>query len=178
MTSQPPSTGPVTIRRAAVRDAEAMLGIYNHEVENFITTTDMVPRTLDQQRTWIEERSGAFAAIVAVLADGEDGEQVVGFASLSKFKERAAYSPTVENSVYVSRAHSGAGIGRLLMDRLIEDARDGGFHSIIARVEASSAASRALHRACGFELVGVEREVGRKLGRWLDIAILQLMLRP
>jgi phosphinothricin acetyltransferase len=176
MSSQPAPVGPVTIRRAAAGDAEAMRGIYNYEVENFVTTTDMVPRTLDQQRVWIDERSGAFAAIVAVLADGEPDEQVVGFASLSKFKERAAYSPTVENSVYVSRSHSGAGIGRILMDRLIEDAREGGFHSIIARIESSSEASRALHRACGFELVGVEREVGRKFGRWLDIAILQLML--
>lgn len=176
MSSQPPSTGPVAIRRADVRDAEAMRVIYNHEVENFVTTTDMVPRTLAQQRAWIEERSGAFAAIVAVLDDGEHDEQVVGFASLSKFKDRAAYSPTVENSVYVDRSHGGAGIGRALMERLIHDAREGGFHSMIARVESSSEASRALHLACGFELVGVEREVGRKFGRWLDIAILQLML--
>lgn len=153
-----------------------MRAIYNHEVQNFITTTDMVPRSLEQQRAWIDDRSGAFAAVVAVIADASADEQVVGFASLSKFKERAAYSPTVENSVYVSRAHSGLGIGRALMDRLIEDARQGGFHSMIARVEASSEASRALHRACGFELIGVERQVGRKLGRWLDIAILQLML--
>jgi phosphinothricin acetyltransferase len=59
---------------------------------------------------------------------------------------------------------------------LIVDARESGFHSMIARIEARSEASRALHRACGFELVGVEREVGRKFGRWLDVATLQLML--
>jgi len=176
MSAATASTGPVTIRRAAARDAEAMRSIYNHEVENHVTTMDMVPRSLDDQRAWIADRSGAFAAIVAVLDDGTDDELVVGFASLSKFKERAAYSPTVEDSVYVSRDHGGLGIGRSLMERLIEEAREGGFHSIIARVEASSEASRALHRACGFDLVGVERQVGRKFGRWLDVAILQLML--
>ncbi len=168
----------VTIRVATRGDAEAMRAIYNHEVENFTTTLDMVPRSLADQQAWIAARSGAFAAIVAVVDDAEeDGDvDVVGFASLSPFKDRPAYSPTVENSIYVSRSHAGFGIGRKLMDRLIADARDSGFHSMIARVETSGEASLALHRACGFQLVGVEKQVGRKFGRWLDVATLQLML--
>jgi phosphinothricin acetyltransferase len=68
------------------------------------------------------------------------------------------------------------GIGTLLMDRLIEIARESGFHSIVARIEASGTASRALHASRGFELVGIERQVGRKFNRWLDVAIMQLML--
>jgi phosphinothricin acetyltransferase len=110
-----------------------------------------------------------------VAVDSSDGE-VVGFASLSPYKERAAYRTTVEDSVYVGREFAGRGIGRLLMTHLIEVARDSGFHSMIGRVEATSTASRALHAACGFELVGIEREVGRKFNRWLDIAVMQLML--
>ena len=78
--------------------------------------------------------------------------------------------------MYVSRLHAGTGVGRRLMDHLIEVARDSGFHSVIARIEASSTASRTLHERCGFELVGVEREVGRKFNRWLDVAVMQLML--
>ena len=115
--------------------------------------------------------------VVATLpaTDGKQGA-VVGFASLSPYKERAAYRTTVENSVYVSRDHGGLGIGRALMEHLIDVARTSGFHSIIARIEASSEPSRALHRSCGFELLGVEREVGRKFNRWLDVAVLQLML--
>ena len=100
----------------------------------------------------------------------------MGFASLSPYKERAAYRTTVENSVYVSRDHGGMGIGMALMTHLIDVARDSGFHSMIARIESSSEASRALHRKCGFELVGVEREVGRKFNRWLGTAVMQLML--
>lgn len=179
MSSSPTRRAAITLRAAERADAEAMRAIYNHEVENHTTTLDMVPRSLEQQEAWIDRRSGAFEAIVAVTTtelDHADAGTVVGFASLSPFKERPAYSPTVENSVYVDRAHSGHGIGRLLMDRLINDARDSGFHSMIARIEASGEASRALHRACGFELVGVEREVGRKFGRWLDMATMQLML--
>ena len=103
-------------------------------------------------------------------------DRVVGFASLSPYKERAAYRTTVEDSVYVSREHPRLGIGRTLMEHVIGIARDSGFHSIIARIEASGTASRALHEACGFELVGIEREVGRKFNRWLDVAIMQLLL--
>ena len=78
--------------------------------------------------------------------------------------------------MYVSRQHAGLGIGRTLMDHLIERARSSGFHSMIARIEASGQASLALHRACGFEMVGIERQVGRKFGKWLDVASMQLML--
>ncbi len=164
----------IATRLATIDDAAAIRAIYNHEVENHTTTLDMVPRSLDDQRTWIAQRSGAFSAVVAVA--GDEADAVVGFASMSPYRERAAYSPTVEDSIYVSRAHGGAGIGRLLMNDLIETARGSGFHSMVARIEASGAASRALHRACGFELVGIERQVGRKFGRWLDVAIMQLML--
>ena len=169
------STG-VAVRPAALDDAEAMLAIYNHEVENFTSTFDIVPRTLDAQRDWLAERSGAFAAVVATIENRDGTPVVVGFAALSPYKERAAYRTTVENSVYVSRNHGGLGIGRALMDHLIEVARDSGFHAVIARIEASSEASLALHSACGFELVGVEREVGRKFNRWLSTAVMQLML--
>jgi phosphinothricin acetyltransferase len=159
------------VRLATLDDAAALLAIYNAEVTGHVTTFDLVPRTLAEQRQWIAQRSGAFSAIVATI----DGA-VVGFASLSPYKERPAYSTTVENSVYVSRAHSRTGIGSTLMSHLIEIARESGFHAIVARIEASGTASRGLHASCGFELVGVERQVGRKFNRWLDVAIMQLML--
>ena len=164
---------PFTIRTATLADAGAMLEIYNREVLETTATFDLVARTLDQQRDWLSARSGAFAAIVAIDAATR---QVVGFAALSPYKERAAYSTTVENSVYVHRDFGGRGVGKALMLHLVEVARESGFHSIIARIEASGAASRALHASVGFELVGVEREVGRKFRRWLSVAVMQKML--
>lgn len=176
-TGQPTGQRPtVTIRLAIESDAASILEIYNHEVENHTSTFDIVPRTLDEQRSWLRERSGAFAAVVATIPNRDGGPAVVGFASLSPYKERAAYRTTVENSIYVSREHSGLGIGRTVMTHLIEVARGSGFHSMIARIEANSEASRALHQACGFVLVGVETEVGRKFNRWLSTAVMQLML--
>jgi L-amino acid N-acyltransferase len=168
-----------TIRLAIADDAEPIMEIYNREVTGSTATFDLVARSLEDQRAWLAARSGAFSAIVAVIAgDGRDvlGGEVVGFASLSPYKERAAYRTTVEDSVYVHRDHTGRGIGRLLLSGLVDIARHSGFHSVIARIEAGGVASRALHTSCGFDLVGVERQVGRKFGRWLDVAVMQIVL--
>jgi L-amino acid N-acyltransferase len=160
----------VRIRLAEASDAEAIRAIYNLEVTTATSTFDLVPRTRAEQEAWLAARTGAFAAIVAV-----DGEEVVGFASLSPYKERAAYRTTVEDSVYVARHRYGEGIGRLLLSHVVEAARVSGFHTVMARIEAGGAASRALHVSCGFELVGIEREVGRKFSTWLDVAVMQLV---
>ena len=162
----------VAIRLATTADAVAIAEIYNREVMQTTATFDLVPRTIEQQREWLAARSGAFAAIVAV----DEARRVVGFASLSPYKERAAYRTTVEDSVYVHQDCTGRGIGKALLGRLVEVARESGFHSMIGRIEASGDASRALHASCGFELVGIEREVGRKFNRWLSVAVMQLML--
>jgi phosphinothricin acetyltransferase len=161
----------VELRPARLDDAAAIRAIYNYEVANTTSTFDLVPRSLVEQRDWLAERSGAFSAVVAA----RDGA-VIGFASLSPYKERAAYRTTVEDSVYVDRAHHGQGAGRLLLDAIVDVARSSGFHAVMARIEASGVASRALHASAGFELVGIEREVGRKFNRWLDVVLMQLML--
>lgn len=166
----PPAT---TVRPATLADAAEIAEIYNREVTETTATFDLVPRTLRDQRDWLAARSGAFAAIVA---EEDASGRVIGFASLSPYKERAAYRTTVEDSVYVHREFGGRGVGKLLMSHLITVARATGFHAIVARVEAGSEASRALHEACGFELVGIEREIGRKFNRWLDVAVYQRML--
>ncbi len=163
----------VVLRPAIVADASAIIEIYNREVMQTTATFDLVPRTLEEQQQWITARSGAFAAIVAV---DDTTRQVVGFASLSPYKERPAYRTTVEDSVYVHRDFGGRGIGSALLGRLIDIARESGFHSIIGRIEVGGDASRALHARCGFELVGIEREVGRKFNRWLSVAVMQKML--
>ena len=162
----------LSIREATSDDAEAIRLIYNHEVENETSTMDLVPRTLEVQREWIAARSGAFCAIVAVDSAGT----ILGFGALSEYKDRSGYRSTVENSVYVHRDVARRGIGRQLLLHLIETATVSGFHSVIARIESQSLASRGLHESCGFELVGVERQVARKFGKWLDIAVMQKII--
>jgi phosphinothricin acetyltransferase len=162
----------VSLRTAEARDAEAIADIYNYEVEHTTATFDLVPRSIEAQREWIAARTGAFSAIVA--DDREHG--VVGFAALSTYRDRAGYRTTVENSVYVHRDHQRRGIGKLLLAGLLDVARDSGFHTVIARIDSQGQGSIALHRSLGFVEVGVEREIGRKFGRWLDSVIMQRML--
>ncbi|MGA1453867.1 MAG: GNAT family N-acetyltransferase, partial [Ilumatobacteraceae bacterium] len=101
---------------------------------------------------------------------------VLGFAALSTYRDRAGYRTTVENSVYVHRDHQRRGVGRLLLTALLDVARSSGFHTVIARIDSQSVGSIALHKSLGFVEVGVERQIGRKFGRWLDSIIMQRFL--
>ena len=160
------------LRLAEPTDAEAIRAIYNVEVAGSTVTFDLVPRTLTEQVAWIAEHSGGHPAVVAL----DDAGEIVGFGSLSPYKERPAYFPTVEDSVYVRGDQRGAGVGRALLEELVRLAGHFGYHSVVARIVGGHDASIRLHAAYGFELVGVEREVGRKLGRWLDVVVMQRML--
>ncbi len=186
------------LRLVEPEDAEAIRSIYNHEVSSGTNTFDLVDRSFEEQRIWVDRHRGAHPAIVAVAGgevagcalsgaggargagavatSGPTEEQVLGFAVLSPFRDRAAYATTVEDSVYVHGDHRGKGIGRALLDELLRLAAAHGFHTVIARISSTNQPSIRLHRACGFELVGVEREVGRKHGHWLDVVELQRML--
>jgi phosphinothricin acetyltransferase len=159
------------IRRATLADAEAMRQIYNLEVTGSTATLDLVPRSVEEQAAWMVAHSGVYPVVVAV-----EGGEVIGFASLSPYRPRPGYATAVEDSIYVAGDHRGQGIGRALLGEAVGMARTHGFHSIVARVSATQQASVALHKACGFDFVGVEREIGRKFGRWIDVAILQLLL--
>jgi L-amino acid N-acyltransferase YncA len=159
-------------RLATVADEYAIRTIYNREVVSTTVTFDLVPRTRDDQVAWLADHSGAHPAIVAV----DDAGLVAGFGSLSPYRSRPAYSTSVEDSVYVDEGYRGQGVGRLLLAELVRLAEAHGFHTVIARVVGGHQVSIALHESCGFELVGVEREVGRKFGRWLDVALMQRLL--
>jgi L-amino acid N-acyltransferase YncA len=187
------------LRLVEPEDAEAIRSIYNHEVSSGTNTFDLVARSPEEQRIWVDRHRGAHPAIVAVeggagasapggagaaggpapsviATSGPARERVLGFAVVSPFRDRAAYATTVEDSVYVHSDHRGRGIGRALLDELLRLAAAHGFHAVIARISSMNQPSIRLHRACGFVLVGVEREVGRKHGHWLDVVELQRML--
>jgi phosphinothricin acetyltransferase len=162
------------VRLATRDDAEAVMDIYNREVVGSTVTFDMVPRTLEDQLQWLDEHSGAHPAVVAV----DDQDRVRGFGSLSPYRSRPAYRMTVEDSVYIHGDARGQGVGKLLLSELLVVAEAHGFHSVMARIVDGHEASIALHRSCGFDLIGVERQVGRKFARWLDVALMQRILGP
>lgn len=159
------------VRLATLADAEGIRAIYNREVLEGTATFDLRPRSAEDQRRWLTERSGAHAVMVAV-----EGDEVLGFGSLSAYRDRPAYSTTVEDSVYVAPDHQGKGVGRAVLEALVEAAEQRGFHTVIGRISSGNEASVALHQRCGFTVVGVEREVGRKFRRWLDVTVVQKVL--
>jgi L-amino acid N-acyltransferase len=163
---------PMIYRLARDDDSEAIRAIYNREVLGSTVTFDLVARTPEDQVAWMDEHSGAHPAVVAV----SDKEQVCGFGSLSPWRPRPAYRTSVEDSVYVDPAFQGLGVGKGLLSELLRLADSHGFHAVLARIVGGHEASIGLHKACGFEVVGVEKEVGRKFGRWLDVVLMELLI--
>jgi phosphinothricin acetyltransferase len=159
------------VRAAEDGDLPAIADIYNDAVLNSTATFDTEPATLEGQQRWLSEHRYPYAVLVA----GQDDE-VVGWASLRLYRLKEAYRFTAEDSVYVRSDMQGGGIGALLLARLLEAAAENGFRTVIARIAAPNPASVRLHRRFGFRRVGVEREVGRKFGRWLDVVVMQKAL--
>ena len=163
--------GQLLIRAATEADLPSVLAIYNYEVMNGVATFDTVPRTLDDQMAWLTEHAHPYCALVA-----ERAGEILGYGSLSRYKDRPAYDLTVEDTVYVHQDHRREGIGRVLLAALILEGRKRGFHAILGRITGENEASIELHRACGFVDAGRELEVGQKFGRWLDVVTMQLMV--
>lgn len=162
----------IIIRPAAEADLPQLLDIYNHVILNTTAVYQYTPQTLEMRRTWYDAKQKDGHPVFAA----EEGGKIVGFSSYGPFRAWAAYKYTVENSVYVSEDKRGKGIGKLLLQPLIEAAGRQGLHAIIAGIDASNASSIRLHQSFGFEEVAHFRQVGYKFGRWLDLKFLQLLL--
>ena len=170
----PPSvrSEPATaLRPATEADLVAINDIYNHYVLHSTCTYQEEPETLDARRQWFHRHGEKHPVIVAEV----DG-QLVGWGSLSAYHARSAYRRTVENSVYIHHQYHRRGIGSLLLQELINRARNLGHHAIIAGADTEQTASIALHRRFHFQEVGCMRQVGFKFGRWLDVIYLELIL--
>jgi len=161
----------VTIRGAALSDAAAICEIHNQGIVDRVATLDTTLRTPDDVRSWLADRGPRRPVIVADV----DGA-VAGWASLNRFNPRAAYDHVADFSVYVDRASRGKGIGRRLLDRLVELARECGYHKMVLSALASNDAGIALYTRAGFARVGVYHEQGVLDGAWVDTLIMEKLL--
>ena len=134
-------------------------------------TFDLKPETLGRRRKWFSEHGGPYPLIVA-----ERQVRVLGYASLSRFRDKPGYSKSAEDSVYVHRDFQGKGVGGLLMKEILARAVMLGFHTIIAGIVPPNEASVRLHEGLGFVRVGDFKEVGFKFSRWQDVTFYQLFL--
>ncbi len=164
----------LTIRRAALPDLEAITEIYNQAILNTVATFDTETKTAGGQRAWFEQHGDRHPILVA-----EQDGVIVGWASLSAWSDRCAYSDTAEISLYVEESHRNKGIGRKLSEAAIKAGRDAGIHVLIARIAEGNADSIHIAESQGFEHIGIMREVGRKFGKLLDVYLMQKLLdRP
>ncbi len=165
------TSGPLVIRPLADDDLASLVAIYN---EVIATTTAIYrddPVSLDDRMVWARARQDAGFPVEVATRD----DDVVGFASFGPFDPFPGYRHTVEHSVHVRADQRGRGVGRSLVLRMVDAARTGGWHALVARVDADNTASLALHEGLGFERVGQLRQVGRKFDRWLDVVYLQIV---
>lgn len=163
----------MTVRTAMESDIPALLEIYNSEVEFGAATLDLTPRTLDERREWFF----AHGTDTHFILVAEENGSPVGYASLSEYRKKEAFSSTAELSVYIDRDFRRRGAASALMEAVLAKARDcGKLHSVVSVITAGNEASERLHAKFGFTFCGTLHEVGFKHGKFRDIDNYELIL--
>jgi L-amino acid N-acyltransferase len=160
----------LTIRKAEIRDLRTIVEIYNQAVLHTTATFDTATKTVEEQRVWFDKHGPKFPILVA-----EEDKSVLGWASMTEWSDRCAYSLTAEASIYISEAHQGKGLGRKLSEAILKAGREAGLHTAIVRIAEGNDASVKLAESLGFKEIGVMREVGKKFSRLLDVTMMQIM---
>ena len=161
---------PSEIRKAVYADVPAITGIYNEAILTTTATFDTEPKTIAAQRKWFKAHGPKNPILVAVVED-----KVIGWASLSAYSDRCAYTNTAELSLYVKESFRNQGIGKELIQAVLEEGKKAGLHTVISRIAGGNDVSINLHHQFGFEDIGVMKEVGDKFGQLLNVYLLQKM---
>lgn len=160
-----------TLRAATAGDAEAICRIYNQGIEDRIATLETELRTPEERRRWLASHDARHPVIVA-----EHEGQVVGWGSLNVYNPRPAYRFVADFSIYVERAYRGRGVGSVMLTRLVDLAREAGFHKMVLSAFPWNTGGMALYTKLGFRTVGIYREQGMLDGRWVDTVVMEKLL--
>lgn len=164
---------PPVIRPCSVDDLAAVHAIYRESVENAVASWELSPPGIDEMRRRYEEIVRGNWPWIVVELDG----LVAGYAYAGPFKTRGGYRYTVESSIYVAPPAQGRGLGRALMETLIDVCTERGFRQMVAVIaDTGNGSSVGLHRALGFRKVGALPALGYKFGEWRDLVLMQLAL--
>lgn len=169
--AHPDAMSSIEVRRAAGSDAAAIAAIYNQGIEDRVATLETELRGPDERRAWLLERGERHPVLVA-----ERDGRVIAWASLNRFNPRAAYDHVADLSIYVERTERGRGIGRILLARILDEARRIGFHKVVLAAFPTNAGGMRLYEAMGFTRVGIYREQGLLDGRWVDVIVMEQLL--
>jgi L-amino acid N-acyltransferase YncA len=165
----------VIVRPSREADVAAIAAIYGHHVLHGVASFEEVPPSADE----IGRRRDHILARGLPYLVGERAGRVVGYCYAGLFRTRSAYRFTVEDSIYIDPAEIGRGIGRKLLQPVIEQCAERGYRQMVAVIGGSeTVASVRLHRALGFVQIGVLPALGFKFGRWIDAVLMQRALGP
>ncbi len=178
----------IIVRDARDEDVAALTALYAQHVLHGLATFEVEPPDEAEMRRRLHELTGrGFPWLVAEAprgttafgraADAVASPAIIGYAYAGPYRARIAWRHTVEDSIYLHPDATGRGIGRLLLSRLIEESTARGYRQMVAVIgDSANTASIAVHAACGFEHVGVLRDVGVKFGQWVDSVLMQRAL--
>jgi L-amino acid N-acyltransferase len=155
------------------KHAATILAIFNDAIINSTALYDYQPRVIESMGPWFATKALNNFPVIGVETD--DG-QLAGFASYGTFRAFPAFKYTIEHSVYVHKDHRGKGLGALLLEALIEEAKTRDVHVMVGGIDSSNQASIALHEKFSFVHSGTVKQAGFKFGRWLDLAFYQKTL--
>jgi phosphinothricin acetyltransferase len=153
---------------------DAILDILNEQIRTSTAVYEYVPRSPAGMVAWFKAKDAKNYPVIGVE---DEAGALMGFATYGVFRERPAFKYTVEHSVYIHKDHRGKGLGRMLMERLIDAARTQDLHVMVGGIDATNSISIAMHEKLGFVHAGTIRESGYKFGGWLDLAFYQLTLQ-
>lgn len=155
-------------RPATLADAPAIASIYNQGIDDRVATFETRLRSVEDIAEW-------FDAVHPIVV-AEENDQIIAFAATSTYRPRACYAGIAEVSVYVARHARGRGVGRIVLQALMEAAREAGFWKFVSRVFQENEASRAMLRSLGFREVGIYEKHGQLDGVWRDVVIVERLL--
>jgi L-amino acid N-acyltransferase YncA len=188
------------VRTATVADAAAICRIYNQGIEDRVATLETELRTPDERAAWLAAKGPRHPVIVAettesIVAGSEPGTTsnrpptaqagrtavattvaTIAWGSLNQFNPRDAYRHVVDFSIYVERAYRGRGVGKVMLARLIELAREQRYHKMVLSAFPSNSGGMALYERMGFRTVGVYKEQGMLDDRWVDTIVMEKLL--
>ncbi len=160
----------MNIRPVNLDDAAQIAEIYNYYIKNTHQTFETEPLSADEMQERIAEIGEKYPYLVA-----EENGEIYGYALASQFKMRQAYEFSAEVSIYVKNEAKQKGIGTRLYEKLFEELKETDIHAIIAGISLPNDASIKFHEKLGFSKVARFREVGYKLGRWVDVGYWELI---
>ena len=161
----------INIRAADIKDIKDITDIYNQAILQSNSTFDIEPKTIKDRKDWFKKHNKKNPIIVA-----EKEKKIVGYASLSKWSDKKAYSDTVEISLYIKKEFQNQGIGTKLMSEIIKKGKQEKNHIIIALITQDNDISIKLHKKFGFKMVGLLKECGFKFNKKLNVYIMQKIL--